>query len=180
VSAWSQAALIHCWNFEDLSSELQTTDVVQSAQNILECISALSSNIFGPNGIQEYNDKVHSYNEENHFSFIAKYCFSSLKKINPAITSMDICNLLVSKQKDYGKNNIEKFGIVGILIRLSDKVERLLNIMKKSSNLDVAVQDEPVYQTLADIIGYCVIAKMFVTEVSINQITTKEFYLSLD
>ena len=44
----------------------------------------------------------------------------------------------------------------GVLVRLSDKVERLINLKSKKSK----AQNESVIDTLRDIVGYCVIALM--------------------
>jgi predicted DNA-binding protein (UPF0251 family) len=66
----------------------------------------------------------------------------------------DMVNLLGRKQNDYGHGNIEKFGHFGILVRLSDKIERLRNLKKRQA------QAEPYEDALVDIVGYCVVALM--------------------
>lgn len=77
---------------------------------------------------------------------------------------MDICTahqavanqivaLLDKKRHDYGENNIRKFGSYGILIRVSDKVERLINLTKKEEPLN-----ESVEETWRDIAGYAILA----------------------
>lgn len=70
--------------------------------------------------------------------------------------SGQMCTLLASKQHDYGHGNIQAFGMKGVLVRLSDKVERLINLKSKKSK----AQNESVIDTLRDIVGYCVIALM--------------------
>ena len=70
--------------------------------------------------------------------------------------SGEMCNLLASKQHDYGHGNITAFGLKGVLVRLSDKVERLINLKSKKSK----AQNESLFDTLRDIVGYCVIALM--------------------
>ena len=70
--------------------------------------------------------------------------------------SGEMCNLLISKQHDYGHRNITAFGLRGILVRLSDKIERLNNLKSKKSK----AKNESVLDTLQDIVGYCVIALM--------------------
>lgn len=64
-----------------------------------------------------------------------------------------VANLIISKQRDYGKNNLLKFGDMGILVRLSDKMERLINLITKNKN--PSVKSESVDDTLYDVIGYC-------------------------
>lgn len=64
---------------------------------------------------------------------------------------------LVKKQKDYGPRNIEKFGINGIVIRIYDKIARLENLLNKNS----FAENEPLQDTLLDIVGYSIIAVMW-------------------
>lgn len=64
--------------------------------------------------------------------------------------------LLVSKQRDYGHGNINAFGLYGILVRLSDKIERLQNLMANNRE----PSNESFRDTLLDMVGYCVIAHM--------------------
>lgn len=66
-------------------------------------------------------------------------------------------SLLVQRQQKYGPKNITKFGLQGILIRLSDKVERLRNLV---AGTGVETADESIDDTLADVVGYYVVAKM--------------------
>ena len=62
-----------------------------------------------------------------------------------------ISDLIIKKQKDYSKSNIKIFGEFGILVRLSDKFERLKNL----SNTGKAPNFESVDDTYRDIAGYC-------------------------
>ena len=64
---------------------------------------------------------------------------------------------LVKKQLDYGHGNINKFGTIGILVRLSDKVQRFKNLTSTKR----APQVESIQDTLLDIVGYCVIGLMY-------------------
>ena len=64
---------------------------------------------------------------------------------------------LVKKQLDYGHGNINKFGTTGILVRLSDKVQRFKNLSSKK----LKPQVESIQDTLLDIVGYCVIGLMY-------------------
>lgn len=65
---------------------------------------------------------------------------------------------LCSKQHDYGHENINKFGLFGIIVRLSDKIERYANLKNKKA------QNESVHDTLLDIVGYCVVGLMLIDE----------------
>ena len=68
--------------------------------------------------------------------------------------ALEVAELVISKQKDYGQNNILDFGELGVLIRLNDKVARLKNLWgKKPTN-------ESLTDTWMDIVGYGLIALM--------------------
>ena len=75
-------------------------------------------------------------------------------RLNNEWDSGEMATLLASKQHDYGHGNITAFGMKGVLVRLSDKVERLINLKAKKARNESAVD------TLRDIVGYCVIALM--------------------
>ena len=66
-------------------------------------------------------------------------------------------DLLVKKQRDYGHQNILQGGLFGVAIRLSDKIERYANLMNQDTP-----ENESVYDTLADMVGYDVIAHMLI------------------
>ena len=65
--------------------------------------------------------------------------------------------LLCGKQHDYGHDNINQFGLVGIAVRLNDKVARLVNLSEKRT-----VMNESLLDTWHDLIGYSVIAEMVI------------------
>jgi hypothetical protein len=69
----------------------------------------------------------------------------------------DLHNLLCRKQHDYGHQNIDNFGMVGVAVRICDKIARADNLLKRDKN---AVKDETIVDTYTDIIGYAVIALM--------------------
>lgn len=75
------------------------------------------------------------------------------------IGEWDIENMqdtLVSKQHDYGHDNINAFGIIGVAVRLSDKIARYENLMDKPNK----VAGETIVDTLMDMVGYATIARM--------------------
>ncbi|MFO0417805.1 MAG: hypothetical protein ACK53T_00240 [Planctomycetota bacterium] len=64
--------------------------------------------------------------------------------------------LLVRKQHDYGHENINRFGVRGVEVRLWDKISRYENLKKRGGKS----KNEPLTDTLADIIGYSAIVVM--------------------
>lgn len=63
--------------------------------------------------------------------------------------------LLCKKQHDYGHNNITNFGIVGVSIRVCDKIARIENLKKTG-----APSNESLLDSYIDIVGYAMIATM--------------------
>lgn len=68
----------------------------------------------------------------------------------------ELANLLIRKQMQYGKRNIEDFGELGILVRANDKMSRLKNLYKTNQN--------PISETIddswIDLAGYSILAGM--------------------
>jgi len=68
----------------------------------------------------------------------------------------DICNeivtMLVKKNADYGDSNLLEDGLLGIGIRMKDKVNRVINLSKRGGV--PIVEDETVRDTLKDWVGY--------------------------
>lgn len=68
-----------------------------------------------------------------------------------------LSNTLVKKQRDYGHNNISKYGRQGLIIRVHDKIARLENLSSKQTT----AENEPIEDTLLDIAGYSAIGMMW-------------------
>ena len=76
-----------------------------------------------------------------------------------------IADVVISKQKDYGHQNILSWGDVGIKVRLSDKIARLNNLYRREQQAriegtDFSAQNESVVDTFTDVAGYAIIALM--------------------
>ena len=67
-------------------------------------------------------------------------------------------DLFIKKNKDYG-NSFEDFGLLGVLIRLNDKVNRILNIHLKTKEVNESMED-----SINDLYNYCVIALTYKIE----------------
>ena len=75
--------------------------------------------------------------------------------------------LLTKKNNDYG-DAFAKYGPVGVLMRMEDKLHRYMSITKNGVNL---VNDEGIRDTLIDLHNYSAMALMLLDE------TDKTFYL---
>jgi hypothetical protein len=63
--------------------------------------------------------------------------------------------ILDRKHQDYGPSNINKHGLVGIVVRMDDKFERLATIFKRKRRRAV---NESIRDTFRDISNYAIIA----------------------
>ena len=57
-----------------------------------------------------------------------------------------------NKNADYGSKNIDRFGRIGIMVRMQDKINRYITV---SINEISMVNDEKLTDTLEDLINYC-------------------------
>ena len=74
--------------------------------------------------------------------------------------------LFKKKNADYG-DAFAKFGIIGVLMRIEDKIQRSLSITKNGVNL---VNDEGIKDTLLDLHNYAAMALMLLNEKKVNNI----------
>ena len=65
-------------------------------------------------------------------------------------------DLMIQKRKDYGTGNILAFGHVGVILRMSDKVERLQNLLGSSKK----PTNESVLDSYQDLVNYSLIGIM--------------------
>ena len=70
---------------------------------------------------------------------------------------LDDIKLFDKKQHDYGPQNIAKFGATGVLVRSSDKIERLINLHNRGESPEV---EEPLTETWQDLTVYGAIARV--------------------
>ena len=63
--------------------------------------------------------------------------------------------LFIKKNADYG-NSYKQYGLIGVLVRLQDKINRCLNITKNG----IHVHDESLRDTLIDLHNYAAMALM--------------------
>lgn len=78
-----------------------------------------------------------------------------------------ISDILVRKQRDYGHENIARFGTAGILIRLHDKVARLENLLAK----DAGPENESVVDNFIDLLGYASIGIMWARDTYMKEVS---------
>lgn len=77
------------------------------------------------------------------------------------------------KSQDYG-DAFAKFGVIGILIRIEDKIQRALSITKNGITM---LNDESIRDTLIDLHDYLAMGVMLLDEKKINQKFMNQIYL---
>lgn len=68
-----------------------------------------------------------------------------------------LSGLVVRKQRDYGSDNILRFGRMGLLVRVHDKIARLENLVARGTEPN----NESLSDNYMDVIGYCTVAILF-------------------
>ena len=72
----------------------------------------------------------------------------------------DALELFKKKNIDYG-DAFAKYGVIGVLMRIEDKIQRSLSITKNGVNL---INDEGIRDTLLDLHNYSAMALMLLHE----------------
>lgn len=153
VITWEMAAYD---STEELYSDINSL-VGHSIKNLRETIDSYidSKTYLDSDGIMTQEHK-------NRWVLLSSNAIRIAKEFDATylLTSSEILNTVIRKQKDYGHKNISKFGITGLVIRVHDKVARVENLMQKENQAN-AVIGETMLDTLMDIIGYSIIAYMW-------------------
>lgn len=77
-----------------------------------------------------------------------------------SVFKMKHSNYLSRKNTDYG-DAFAKYGVIGVLIRIEDKIQRSMSITKNGVNL---IHDEGIRDTLIDLHNYAAMALMLLDE----------------
>lgn len=87
------------------------------------------------------------------------------------ITALQVAEIVISKQHDYGHDNIMAFREQGLVVRLWDKVARLKNLLWVKKEYP---KNEPIVDTFTDIAGYAIIGLMLSDSSFLNELKEKE------
>jgi len=77
---------------------------------------------------------------------------------------MEGLELFKKKNKDYG-DAFAKYGVIGVLMRIEDKIQRSMSITKNGVNL---VEDENIRDTLIDLHNYAAMAILLMDETNVT------------
>jgi hypothetical protein len=67
-----------------------------------------------------------------------------------------VSDTVISKQRDYGKENITRFGQLGLLVRVHDKLARLEHLTATGKT----PSNESLADTVLDLVGYSILGAM--------------------
>lgn len=81
----------------------------------------------------------------------------TMLKNNMPYNHDEMLELLCRKQHDYGHQNINNFGILGLAIRMCDKFARIKNLQQRGTE----GKNESLYDSYLDVVGYAAIAMMY-------------------
>lgn len=86
--------------------------------------------------------------------------------------ALELTQTYIAKNKDYGNSfgcSVEKYGLVAALTRISDKFNRVENLIL--SRGERHVKDESLTDTLGDMAAYCIMTIIEIENESKNQET---------
>lgn len=85
-----------------------------------------------------------------------------MNRVEQLKTIQEACSeLFAKKNKDYG-DAFAEHGIVGVMVRIGDKMSRFTNISKKG--IEISVDNETMKDTLMDLHNYAAMAIMLLEE----------------
>jgi hypothetical protein len=91
------------------------------------------------------------------------------RRIQLKIIQEKAYDLFSKKNADYG-DSFKDFGVIGVLVRLQDKINRAISISSKSI---ILVEDESLKDTLLDLHNYAAMALMLLDEEKKEEDLTK-------
>jgi hypothetical protein len=137
-------------NYTDLTNKLtEELYIYNLTRNQIELLSII--------GYDNYSINLDNKNIKECTRILintANLCLN-MEILNLKKDKMSIINknkdIFICKNKDYG-NSFMDFGLIGILVRLNDKINRLKSLMKN----EIKVKDEKKEDTINDLYNYCI------------------------
>jgi hypothetical protein len=154
--SWDDAAFLE---LSDIFSRPAITfdgDQVKKMRTLLDYMIAEKDTSFNSE-MRTYWSQLGSYTRDAAKKLgIFDYSINLDGQIDVQYGSSVIKEILVKKQKDYGHDNIARFGRIGLLVRVHDKIARLENLIRRGTN----PENESIQDNFRDVIGYCAIGMM--------------------
>lgn len=142
--SWEDIAQRHVLRIWDRTAETHFHDPIGEIRRIID------------NMISQFFEGDKEINSEIYWLNLATLALMSHGEFDP----YEVSEVLSNKQRDYGPNNIARFGEKGLIVRLHDKVARLENLLAHN----LSARNESIVDTYLDIIGYSVIGLMWMND----------------
>lgn len=129
-------------------------------QNTLEELNIIKFEILNSANVSKFNIKI---NELNIGNILFKICWLTLshflyKNLYDYDKTIKICrDIFKKKNQDYG-NAFVDYNVIGILVRMGDKINRIDNL----KNNKPEVVDENIDDTFLDLFNYSVLAQCLI------------------
>ena len=163
-SDWVKTFLLGSLEYMDdkFDKDEQPRDFMETTKGVMKVgLEAVKNNNVADYYIAVYNaldDLIYAYNEESTYEYeheadVEEHLSDHSYIIDFPWTIKELHKMLVSKNIDYGNSfdkGIERFGLTGAVIRLYDKLNRLVNL----DGDDGEVVGEASLDTMRDVIGY--------------------------
>ena len=127
-------------------------------KNIRDCFDAYeleSSDLHSLSGF--WINAKGQIDEEKFWTALGAQALGWGKRQDYDVSVDELHTTLCRKQRDYGHQNIARFGMTGLIIRCHDKIARLENLLANNK----APGNESIYDTVMDIAGYSAIGIMW-------------------
>lgn len=149
-TTWNEAATYHTEMLWITAMAVPYRESIESLEVVEDALQKL---------VNEMTKGRHVSNYEflGYFKLAGNRAFSELAYMQKW-SRREMVDLLCAKQRDYGHQNINGFGIVGVAVRMCDKIARLKNLTRPERAGQAS--NEPLIDTWRDIAGYATIALM--------------------
>lgn len=105
----------------------------------------------------EHRDEETKMKVENLWASMGAEAFILSEKLGKKLFKSEVVTTLIKKQRDYGPDNIARFGRQGLIVRMHDKIARLENLTSRNA----APNNESIADNVLDVIGYAAIGIMW-------------------
>lgn len=153
---WNQAAqqaVVRILGLEEFAKDVVVDDVRKHINLMIEEMGPQSTKQISP------EDAANSWAEFGAIAAAAGETHGIFNNLNETFNVLvkEISTILVKKQRDYGHENIARFGRIGLLVRCHDKVARLENLLSSGNK----PENETIVDNFIDVIGYSAIGYMW-------------------
>lgn len=105
---------------------------------------------------EDFSRNKESESTSLHWAGVGRTAYRYATNTGNSFTPQELIDTLIRKQRDYGHNNILRFGTYGVIVRCHDKIARLEHLILKAAE----PQNESIKDNILDVAGYAAIGIM--------------------